>query len=308
MKRIAICVSALGLTVGLSACSSGGGSSTSSFDAMQAISPTGAGAPQETVADQLARAPAIAARMDGIAISTIYGETTDSRFPRITAIAACDVESSVCTVREPSLGIEERIGLADIAYQETSYDASRAVLTKNGITLLEERGGTGGPDYRTYGAWMDHAGFFVETRVQSQVEGVGITLRGASARGDLTGSRPTVDAKWRGLMVGTPQRGDQRDNILQGDAELTFDATANELDATFTNIVDLDREAAHSVPEVRFEDVPVTPGGTWGAGGVGNRIEGGFGGPGHAEAAGVFEQQGIAGAYGAKRESPPQHP
>ncbi len=301
MNRIAMCVSVFGLAVGLSACGGSGGSSTSSTDAATR-SLTGASAPQERVADQLARAPAIAARVNAIALSTVYGETTNPQFPEVTLIAACDAESFSCTIGDTQGRINRVIDIADLAAQEIRFDASRAVLTKNGITLVERSGGTGGPNYRNYGAWTDHAGFFVETKVQDEEEGVGVTLRAASAAGDLTGTRPATNATWRGLMVGTPQRGNRRDNLLQGDALLTFDATSSDLDARFSNIVDLDRTAPHSVREVRFEDVPVRPDGTWSVGGTGNRIDGGFAGPGHVEAGGVFEQQGIVGAYGAKRQ------
>ena len=211
----------------------------------------------------------------------------------------CDANS--CTVREPRLGLYDRIDIADIADQESSYDTARAVLTKNGITLLEVRGGTGGPNFRTYGAWLEHGAFSVGTKAQTEVEGVTITVRGAAALGDLTNTRPSTNATWRGLMVGTPSRGAQRDNLLQGDAQLTFDASESEIDATFSNIVDLDRNAAHSVREVRFKDVPVSPNGTWTVGSSGNTLSGGFVGPDHSEAGGIFEQQGIVGAYGAKR-------
>ena len=54
---------------------------------------------------------------------------------------------------------------------------------------------------------------------------------------------------------------------------------------------------------VRFNNVPVAADGTYNAGGTGNLIEGGFGGPNHEETAGVFEQQGIVGAFGAKRQT-----
>ncbi|MBC6441913.1 MAG: hypothetical protein GDA53_02120 [Rhodobacteraceae bacterium] len=128
------------------------------------------------------------------------------------------------------------------------------------------------------------------------------TLRRAQAFGDLTESRPTADATYTGLMVGTPARGAQRDNLLQGDATLTFTAADNQLDATFSDIKDLDHNTAHSVTEVRFRDVPVSSGGTYAQGAGANRIEGAFYGTGHAETAGVFEQQGIVGAYGAKKQ------
>ena len=39
------------------------------------------------------------------------------------------------------------------------------------------------------------------------------------------------------------------------------------------------------------------------AGEAGDRIQGGFYGPGHAETAGIFEQSNIVGAFGAKRSA-----
>ena len=45
--------------------------------------------------------------------------------------------------------------------------------------------------------------------------------------------------------------------------------------------------------------MPLGADGTFEAGLTGNRIQGGFYGPGHAEAAGIFEQSNIVGAFGA---------
>ncbi len=56
---------------------------------------------------------------------------------------------------------------------------------------------------------------------------VTLDARGASAGNDLTGSRPVVNAKWRGLMVETPAR----DSILQGDAQLNYHFASQTLDA-----------------------------------------------------------------------------
>jgi len=103
-------------------------------------------------------------------------------------------------------------------------------------------------------------------------------------------------------MVGTPARGGNRDNILQGDARLVYSMAGQDIDATFSNIVNLDRQASHSVTTVRFDGVPVGTDGTYGGGGVGNRIHGAFFGPNHEETGGVFEASGIVGAYGAKRQ------
>ena len=150
---------------------------------------------------------------------------------------------------------------------------------------------------------MTHAGFAVQSE-RTTVEGVNITARYGIAGGDLTRVSPPVTATWRGSMVGTPREGALRDNVLQGDATLTYAIAGGggSLDAAFTDIKDIDRGAAHTTTSVRFADVPVAANGTWRAGTTGNLIQGGFYGPNHVEAAGVFEQSGIIGAFGARRQ------
>ena len=64
----------------------------------------------------------------------------------------------------------------------------------------------------------------------------------------------------------------------------------------------MDRGTAHTTETVLFGNVEIDPEGTFEAGLAGNRIQGGFYGPGHAEAAGIFEQSNIVGACGAKRQ------
>lgn len=104
-------------------------------------------------------------------------------------------------------------------------------------------------------------------------------------------------------MVGTLQTGADKDERLQGDAVLKFTAAAtNTLEADFSGIVNLDDDKPHSVRQAGFNNVPVSALGTFRAGFEGNRIHGGFSRPGHVEAAGAFEQSGIAGAFGAKRD------
>ncbi len=175
------------------------------------------------------------------------------------------------------------------------------ILTRHGITTFEDEASGEDADFRTYGAWMDHSAFAVNIATLRD-DDLSATIRFGLAGGDLTGSRPAGAATWQGLMVGTPQTGAARGNYLQGDALLTFDLDTNVLDAEFTDINDLNRRAAHSTTSVRFADVPVAAGGTFGAGNAGNRIQGGFYGAGHAETAGVFEQSGIVGAFGAKNQ------
>ena len=116
----------------------------------------------------------------------------------------------------------------------------------------------------------------------------------------LTGS-----ATWLGLMTGTPVAGEDRGDRLAGTAALSHDPGAGTLDAAFGGIVNVDRRAAHPVGTVLFENVAVAPDGTFGRGQAGARIQGGFFGPGHAEAAGVFERSGMVGAFGARRRQAP---
>ncbi len=102
-------------------------------------------------------------------------------------------------------------------------------------------------------------------------------------------------------MVGAPAAGASRGDRLQGDALLTYSFGSRMLNAAFTDIQNIDRLRAHSVSSVRFSGVPVDKRGQFRAGLEGNRIQGGFYGPGRAEATGVFEQSNIVGAFGARK-------
>ena len=148
---------------------------------------------------------------------------------------------------------------------------------------------------------MLHSSFAVQTE-SLRAQGITVNGRYAMAGGDLTGNRPTGSATWLGLMVGTPATGTNRGDRLQGDAALNFDLSANSLDVAFSSIKNIDRGATHSTQTVMFQNVQLGLRGTFEAGLAGNRIQGGFYGPGHAEAAGIFEQLNIVGAFGAKRQ------
>ena len=79
------------------------------------------------------------------------------------------------------------------------------------------------------------------------------------------------------------------------------------LDADFTNIRNLDRQAVHSVPSVVFTGVPVDEQGKFEDGPRGGSasqawLHGAFYGPDHDEAAGVFRSSNIVGAFGAKQQ------
>ena len=262
---------------------------------------TGAAPPIETPAMQRARSPGITSRTDSLIISTSYGETSDPGLPAFRIRASCS--GTRCSVSEQTSGYSQTVTPSDF---EFSAGPVEAVGSKHGITLMWQHEGR---EFTAFGAWMNHSGFAVQSGSDT-VEGIRVDARFGIAAGDLTGMAPTGSATWNGLMVGRIATGSSRGDRLQGDAALNIDVESVDrlpggylsLDAAFTSIKNIDRGAAHSTQTVLFTDIPVSSRGTYRAGLTGNRIQGGFYGPGHAEAAGIFEQSNIVGAFGARRQ------
>ena len=91
---------------------------------------------------------------------------------------------------------------------------------------------------------------------------------------------------------------------MQGDAFLSYGFNAPdyaEINASFTNIKNIDKNRSHTVTSIRFDNVPVFTDGTFEAGLTGNHIQGGFYGPNYAEATGVFEKRNVVGSFGARK-------
>ena len=199
---------------------------------------------------------------------------------------------------EPRTGSSYTIRLSDF---EIVHGPTDAIGTRHGITLMSLNTQQMGSELSSFGAWMDHSAFAVQTE-RTTLEGTRIDARYGMAGGDLTGSPVGGSATWLGIMVGTPTTGSDRGDRLQGIAALNYDMSAGGgLDIAFSNIKNIDRGTAHTAPTVLFADVPMDSRGMFEAGLAGNRVRGGFYGPGHAEAAGIFEQSNIVGAFGAKR-------
>ncbi len=191
-------------------------------------------------------------------------------------------------------------------------------------------------DAESWGGWMRHAGFGVlleRTGMGAELR----EFRYGLAVGGLTevAEGRDVNAVWRGRMVGVTQAGGFSEGRLHGAAMLAYRSVealgddaedgdiVGRIDAAFTDIVSVSTGA--SFADARFVDVPVSlldvtkttveeEGGmqpdeepevevtarmAFDAGVAGNRIRGGFFGPDRDEVAGVFEQNGILGAFGA---------
>ena len=274
----------------LSACGGGGDGPAVSIEDIREL--TGLSAPIETPAAQRARSPNILSRTDSLVMSTVHGVTSHADIPTFRLRARCF--GTQCTLSEPSTGYSFTTRLSDL---EIVHGPTESIGTKHGVTIMSVTT----QDLTGLGAWMEHSAFSAQTE-RATLEGTRITLRYGMAGGDLTGTTPTGGATWLGVMVGTPTSGNSRGQRLLGTAALNFDLSAYSLDVAFSSIKNIDRGAAHSTETVMFQNVLLGSGGTFEAGLTGNRIQGGFYGPGHAEAAGIFEQSNIAGAFGAKRQ------
>lgn len=252
--------------------------------------------PAETPEDQFERAPGILARADSLIVSTVYAETDSPAIPPHRILTQCS--GPQCTLTHQLTGQSLDMRPSDI---ELVNDGTQALGTKHGVTLTAMATEHMGSDVTTFGAWMEHSGFSVETLILMS-EGVTLDSRNGIAGGTLTDTRPTGGATWLGLMVGRPATGENRHDRLLGDAALNYDFDVGVLDVGFSSIVNIDRGAAHSTSTVIFTDLQIAPDGTFARGEAGYRIQGGLYGPEHAEAAGVFEQSNIVGAFGARRQ------
>ena len=278
----------------LSACLGGGSDSRPGPESIREL--TGLAPPVETAAAQDARSPGIVSRGDSLIMTTVHGETSAAELPRFAFSARCS--GTRCILRDSALGLTDVFDKDDLEFANLP---STMVGTGHGITLRYWSGRYDEADYTAYGSWMEHGGFVVQTQ-EGVFDEVRVGVRFGIAGGELTGTRPVGGATWLGLMVGTPATGSARGDRLQGTAALNYDLASDALDVGFSNIKNVDRGADHSTPVVMFHDLTVAPDGTFQAGATGDRIQGGFYGPEHVEAAGVFEQANIVGAFGAKRQ------
>ncbi len=296
MRRRPACALAVGAVLFLAACGGGSGS-------MPALSPgdirdlTGLSAPVETAAAQQARQRAHSARVDALILSTMHVEVAgldDTR--RFRLLPAC--VGSRCELHDPVTGAIDNF---DLAASPVVRGDAEAIGSAHGITLLSETGQHMGVDRTSLGARMEHGSFglFADRLTRDEVES---SHTYALALGSLTKRPLAGSATWLGIMVGTPTAGNAEGDPLVGTAALNYDVAAGGLDAAFSGITNIDRGTAHTIETVIFSDLAVGLDGTFSRGEAGTRIQGGFHGLGHAEAAGIFEHTDIVGAFGATRQ------
>ena len=292
------CGLAVVAVLSLAACG-GGGDSTSRL----ALTPgdirdlTGLSAPIETGTAQQARRQDILSRADSLVVSTLHTELVLPEETR-TVRQLSECSGAECELLDPVTGETDTASL-DTAVVDLG--GAEPIGSAHGITLMWESGRQMGVNMTSLGAWMEHGSFALNS-LRAAGEKVESNTLHAVALGDLTDRPLTGSATWLGIMVGTPTEGDDRGDRLVGTAALNYDMAAGGLDAAFSGIRNIDRGTAHSTETVFFSNLEVGSDGTFSRGQSGAHIQGGFYGPGHAEAAGIFEQSDIVGAFGARRQ------
>ena len=292
------CVLAAAAVLSLAACGGGGNSGSQPTLSLHDIRElTRLSAPIETATAQQARQQDIVSRADSLVVSTVH---TQLVLPdeTLTVRQLSECSGVECALVDPTTGETETAGLDEAA---VDLGDAEPIGSAHGITLMSNSVRQMGVDVASLGAWMAHGSFSLNA-VRAVDEEVESDTLHALALGNLTDRPLTGSATWLGIMVGTPTAGDDRGDRLVGTAALNYDMAAGGLDAAFSGIRNIDRGMAHGVETVTFSDLAVQPDGTFARGGSGTRIQGGFYGPGHAEAAGIFEQSDIVGAFGAKRQ------
>ena len=289
---------AVAAVLSLAACGGSGNSGpkpTLGLDEIREL--TGLSVPVETGPEQQARQQEIYARADSLILSTTHVEKVLPDETRMSRVVS-ECSGSECSLLDPVTGATDTFSIDEV---ELVLGDAEAIGSAHGITLTSESVTHMDVDMTLLGAWMGHGWFGLNSQhgVREEFEWNGLY---AAAGGDLTDRPLTGSATWLGLMVGTPIAGDDRGDRLVGTAAFNYDMAAGGLDAGFSGIKNIDRGTAHSVETVIFSDLEVGSDGTFARGQSGARIQGGFYGPGHAEAAGIFEQSDIVGAFGAKRQ------
>ena len=297
MRTLATGGLAVAAVISLAACGGGnsGSQPTLGLDDIREL--TGLSAPVETATEQQARQQDIVSRADSLIVSTTHTEKVLADETR-TVRGVSECAGAECVLLDPATGETHTSSIDQV---EMVPGDAETIGTAHGITLMSKGGHHMDVDFTSLGAWMEHSAFGVHSLQGVGEEGACDTLY-ASALGDLTGRPLTGSATWLGTMVGTPIAGDDRGDRLVGTAALNYDMEAGGLDAGFSGITNIDRGTPHSVETVIFSDLEVGSDGTFARGQSGARIQGGFYGPDHAEAAGIFEQSDIVGAFGAKRQ------
>ena len=180
---------------------------------------------------------------------------------------------------------------------------------RRGVSLVVERASGQYTDIHVYGGWLDHSLFATETDLLTHdiFPDKGATVVASYAVGFSTEENPNAadgSARWEGLMIGRDMRASaSRGQVILGDADVTVDFAATELtaDVEFSDIANI--ESGEEWNDMAWREMAVEEGAFARRDAPDDTISGRFFGPGEEEVGGVFERDGVAGAFGGRRAS-----
>lgn len=149
-------------------------------------------------------------------------------------------------------------------------------------------------NFDTFGVWGTY-NTGTPLRGSTTLQGVDVQFAFPVSLGMVSGSNPVSgSAIWTGAMAGVRIGSSSLEAEVIGDAEMTADLAAASLDLAFTNIADTSGVSSN---DIRWQGVSMENGSFQITG-----LNGRFYGPNHEEAGGVFERDGIAGAFSLARQ------
>ena len=182
---------------------------------------------------------------------------------------------------------------------------------RRGVSLVREERSGSYSEAEVYGGWLEHSLFGTRQSlfIHEDDPDRGATIIDSYSLGFSSGENPRAtegSARWEGLMLGRDMRASPaRGQVMRGDADVTveFGATGVTADVEFTDIVNI--ETGDLRNDVAWRGMAVEEGGFARRNAPGDTVSGRFYGPGEEEVGGVFERDGIAGAFGGRRTSAP---
>ena len=178
-----------------------------------------------------------------------------------------------------------------------------AFLFADGLQYMETRRGVDlAQGYQQLGGWLSQSAFGVYSGVRAAgtpgtAEYVQETTVHSYSVGVPSNTNPSIgSASWEGIVVGADiSHAGTTGNVVRGDASVTVDFAAAQIDVTFGNIEDLSANTRH--PDIIWTDLPLMAGGF-----RSDTIEGRFYGQDHEEVGGIFNRNNLHGAFGATRQ------
>ena len=182
---------------------------------------------------------------------------------------------------------------------EIDPSASATAITgqqlRNGVRTGRLASNDGSTRFDALGAWGEYNAATTGAG-STTLDGIAIRFVVPASVGYASAANPVSGGVlWSGAMTGVKFGDSGLGAEVAGDAAMAVDLVGATLDLAFTNIAEL--SSGTGVGNIGWQDVPMLGGGFRDTG-----LDGRFYGPDQEEAGGVFERDGVAGAFSLKRD------